>query len=134
MNKKQIHMNNLGLNSQSLNQNSPSTKSPNPLQNLKSRLGNKNLATAQPAVNQPSTPQISIEDLPTAGLTDAEKIRKINEILLEFQREMNQLRLKRNQAVENYIQQFALQKANQILASIKRFFSNIINRSNPNKK
>jgi len=41
---------------------------------------------------------------------------------------MNKLRLKRNQAVENYVQQLALQKANQILASIKQMFFNITSR------
>jgi len=127
-------MNNLGFNPQPPNQNFPSTNSSDPLQSLKSKLGHKTVAATNAITNQDSTSPSSTDNLPVANLTDAEKIRKINEILLEFQREMNQLRLKRNQAVENYVQQFALQKANQILASIKRFFSNITNRSNPNKK
>jgi hypothetical protein len=121
-------MHNSDLNQQPVSQNYPSNQPPNPLQTLKSRLGNKNATTTLPLNNQSSAPQISLDDLPKTPLTDAQKIQKINEILAEFQREMNKLRLKRNQAVEKYVQQLAWQKANQILASIKQMFSNITNR------
>ncbi len=127
-------MNKLGFNPQSPNQNFPSANSPDPLQSLKSKLGHKTVAATKSNTNQDTTSMLSTDTSPVANLTDAQKIQKINEILLEFQREMNQLRLKRNQALENYVQQFALQKANQILASIKQFFSNVSNRFNTNKK
>jgi hypothetical protein len=121
-------MHNSDLNQQPVSQNYPSNQPPNPLQALKSRLSNKNATTTLSHNNQSSAPQISLDDLPKTPLTDAQKIQKINEILAEFQREMNKLRLKRNQAVEDYVQQLAWQKANQILASIKQMFSNITNR------
>jgi len=121
-------MHSSNLNQQPINQNYPSNQPPNPLQALKSRLGNKNATTTLPLNNQSSAPQISLDDLPKTPLTDAQKIQKINQILAEFQREMNKLRLKRNQAVEDYVKQLAWQKANQILASIKQMFSNITSR------
>jgi len=121
-------MHNSDLNQQTVSQNYPPNQPPNPLQALKSRLGKKNATTTLPLNKQSSAPQILVDDLPKTPLTDAQKIQKINEILAEFQREMNKLRLKRNQAVENYVQQLALQKANQILASIKQMFFNITSR------
>jgi hypothetical protein len=115
-------MHNSDLNQQTVSQNYPPNQPPNPLQALKSRLGNKNATTTLPLNKQSSAPQILLDDLPKTPLTDAQKIRKINEILAEFQREMNKLRLKRNQAVENYVQQLALQKANQFWLVLNKCF------------
>ncbi len=78
-----------------------------------------------------TSPRLSPEEV---SLTNSQKIEKINQIIAEFEREMNLLRLKRIQIAENYVQQFANNRVQQILNYLKQSVQRITNLFNQNKR
>ena len=111
------------------------------LERLKNLIKTQNQASQQ-SQNDPNTqqqppqqsiisPRLSPEEV---SLTNRQKIEKINQIIADFEREMNLLRLKRIQIAENYVQQFANNRVQQILNYLKQSVQKITNPFNQNKR